>query len=160
MTKISLAVMSAALALGTAVSASAGVDDPEVLIYRFNGVRAILGSPATGTIFHCTNFSGATEIIRFVTRTESGAIAGNQTLNISHLQTVAASFAGITSYHSDLFLTIANGDLAIQGTTAIAATSANMFCTAMVMESNSNQFVPVGIALRGIRFAPVPGSQE
>jgi len=147
----------AAVAIAFVQPAQAGVNDPEVLIYRFNGVRALLGSPTPGTVFHCTNFSGATEMIRFVTRTQSGAISGNQALPISHLQTVTASFSNISTYSIDLILTIFN-DLAIQGTTAIAATSASMFCTAMVMETN--QLVPVGIALHAIRFNPAPGSQE
>jgi hypothetical protein len=44
------------------------------------------------------------------------------------------------------------------GTTAIAATSTNIICTAMTIDAST--IVPVGVALRGIRFSPVPGSQE
>jgi hypothetical protein len=44
------------------------------------------------------------------------------------------------------------------GTTAIAATSTNIICTAMTIDAST--IVPVGVALRGIRFSRVPGSQE
>ena len=137
--------------------ASAATTDPEVIIYRFNGVRGLLGSAAPGTVFHCTNFSGANEMIRFVSRTQSGEIAGNHVLPISHLQTVTIVYGNIITYSVDLHLTLPSA-LTFQGSIAIAATSANMFCTAMVMETA--EFAPVGIALRGIRFNPVPGSQE
>jgi hypothetical protein len=82
---------------------------------------------------------------------------GNEALPISHLQTVTASFGGINTHIPDVTLSTAN-NLALQGTTAIAATSANIFCTAMLLETA--QFAPVGVALRGIRFNPVPGGQE
>jgi len=45
-----------------------------------------------------------------------------------------------------------------QGTTAIAATSINIICTAVTLDASS--LVPNGFALRGVRFNPVPGSQE
>jgi hypothetical protein len=44
------------------------------------------------------------------------------------------------------------------GTTAIAATSTNIICTAMTVDAANPK--PDGVALRGIRFSPVPGSQE
>ena len=150
-------LVSAALAIGMAAPASAETTDPEVILYRFNGVRGLVGNAGPGTVFHCTNFSGANEMIRFVPRTQSGAIAGNHVLPISHLQTVTIVFGNIDTYFIDLHLTLPS-DLTFQGSIAIAATSANMFCTAMVMETG--QFPPVGIGLHGIRFSPVPGSQE
>jgi hypothetical protein len=45
-----------------------------------------------------------------------------------------------------------------QGTTAIAATSTNIICTAETIDASTA--VPIGVARRGIRFSPVPGSQE
>jgi 23S rRNA G2445 N2-methylase RlmL len=44
------------------------------------------------------------------------------------------------------------------GTTAIAATSINIICTAETIDASTA--VPIGVARRGIRFSPVPGSQE
>jgi hypothetical protein len=51
-----------------------------------------------------------------------------------------------------------NTGVVAQGTTAIAATSINVICTAVTLDASSP--VPNGFALRGIRFNPVPGSQE
>ena len=44
------------------------------------------------------------------------------------------------------------------GTTAIAATSASIICTAATIDAANAK--PDGVTLRGIRFNPVPGSQE
>src|SRR5262249_52226144 len=89
MKKISLVVVSAAVAIGTAAPASAGVNDPEVIIYRFPSVRDNGGTDNTGvaTVFSCTNFSGAQEQIRLVTRSATGTILGNVAFQPLHLET-------------------------------------------------------------------------
>ena len=76
MTQIQALVVSAALAIGMAAPASAAQSDPEIIIYRFPGVTDNGGAPNTGvaTSFHCTNFSGASETIRFATRAAGGAV--------------------------------------------------------------------------------------
>jgi hypothetical protein len=157
MTKISLAVVSAALAIGVAAPVSAATTDPEVIIYRFPGVLDNGSSFNAGvaTVFHCTNFSGAAETLRFVTRGNIGTLIQNSTIVIPHLGTRTAVTHLNGAYASDLNL--ATG-LVLQGTTAIAATSINIICTAMTIDASTA--APVGVALRGIRFAPVPGSQE
>ena len=152
MTKIQALVASAALAIGMAAPVSAGVNDPEIIIYRFPGVIA---SNNTGTVFLCTNFSGVTETIRFVTRQTDTSILHNQTINVNHLATVAAATRGVAAYTIQLPLSPPN---AVQGTTAIAATSTNIICTAMNIDPVNT--ATDGVALRGIRFSPVPGSQE
>src|SRR5215813_10235855 len=93
MTKIHALLVSAALAIGMAAPASAGVNDPEVIIYRFPGVFDTTLTARTGvaTSFHCTNFSGAPEIIRFVTRDAAGTLKSNQTVPINHLATATIS---------------------------------------------------------------------
>jgi hypothetical protein len=50
----------AGIAIGMTTPASASTQDPEILIYRFPGVRDNGGAAQTGvaTVFHCTNFSG------------------------------------------------------------------------------------------------------
>jgi hypothetical protein len=58
---------SRALAFVQPVPVSAATTDPEIIIYRFPGVKDDLGTQVA-TVFHCTNFSGVTETIRFVTR--------------------------------------------------------------------------------------------
>src|SRR3954454_24672145 len=93
MTKISLAVVSAALAVGMAAPASAAAGGPEVIIYRFPGVRDSGGAAGTGvaTVFHCTNFSGATETIRLVTRGQVGDLLTNVSVDVPHLFTFSAT---------------------------------------------------------------------
>src|SRR5262249_54492893 len=152
MTKISLAVVSAALAIGMVAPASAGVNDPEILIYRFPGVVDNAGS---GTSFSCTFFSGVAENIRFVTRSSDGTLLNNISIpNQAHLKTLTVG--------TDFVLSTGGGNLntgfVLSGTTAIAATSTNIICTAMILDELNSKVV--GVALRGIRFNPAPGSQE
>ena len=70
MKKMRSLLVSAPLVIGMAAPASAATTDPEVIIYRFPGVFDDGGGFSSGsqTVFICTNFSGATETIRFVTR--------------------------------------------------------------------------------------------
>ena len=145
-------------ALACTEPAQAGVNDPEVIIYRFPGVFDNGGVDTTGTatVFHCTNFSGTSETIRFVTRGSNGTLVSNQANAIGHLVTLTASTHNTLAYREDL--TFATGAV-LQGTTAIAATSINIICTAMTIDA-ANPLRPDGVALRGIRFAPIPGSQE
>ncbi|HKA71589.1 MAG TPA: hypothetical protein VKE26_07270 [Xanthobacteraceae bacterium] len=73
-------VVAAALAMGMATPVLAGVNDPEVIIYRFPGVfdNGSTGpNLGTATVFHCTNFSGAPENIRFATRSSGGQLLTN-----------------------------------------------------------------------------------
>jgi hypothetical protein len=156
MTKIQALVVSAVLAIGMAAPAVAGVNDPEVIIYRFPGVTDSGGGINTGiaTVFHCTNFSGAPENIRFVTRDFSGNLANNSSFSIVHLQSVTVSTHNTNAY---IETPLSTGPIT-QGTTAIAATSINIICTAETIDASN--VVPTGIARRGIRFSPVPGSQE
>jgi hypothetical protein len=74
---------------------------------------------------------------------------------LGHLETKTALTHPVNSYTTQLSL---NTSSVQQGTTAIAATSTNIICTAMTIDASAA--LPTGIALRGIRFSPVPGSQE
>src|SRR5262249_28622245 len=101
------------------------------------------------------NFSGGNEIIRFITRDGDGTLKTNVTVAIQHLVGTTASTHFVHSYGFQAFLStgIVSG-----GTTAIAATPINIICTAETIDASTA--VPVGVARRGIRFSPVPGSQE
>jgi len=79
----------------------------------------------------------------------------NKTVTISHLATATASTTDTAAYVETVTF---DPSVSVQGTTAIAATSTDIKCTAMVI--NRAQTTLEGVALRGIRFAPVPGSQE
>jgi hypothetical protein len=146
------------LTLVLPASANAATTDPEVLIYRFPGVRDDGGAANAGvaTVFNCTNFSGATENVRFVTRGINGNLTTNFFQPIAHLATLAASTHPAFAYFGGT-LNLGTG-LIEHGTTAIAATSINVICTAMVIDASTA--APIGVALRGIRFSLVPGSQE
>jgi len=148
-------IATAALAYAQPVQAAVG--DPEVIIYRFPGVRDDGGADFTGTatVFHCTNFSGVSENMRFVTRDTASTLKTNVPVGISHLATKTVSTHNTNAY--DEFNVLSTG-LVNQGTTAIAATSTNIICTAMTIDASAS--TPIGVALRGIRFNPVPGSQE
>jgi len=152
----SLAVASA-LTIAMAVPAFGGVNDPEVIIYRFPWTRDSGGGPGIGvaTVFSCTNFSGAVETIRFVTRRGDTTLVANVTQAISHLGTIAIATHPPTNIPLNTTL---NTGLVDPGTTAIAATSTDIICTATVVDGSNG--AANGFALRGIRFSPVPGSQE
>ena len=147
----------AATAFAFVQPAQAATTDPEVIIYRFPGVRDDGGGVEVGvaTAFFCTNFSGATESIRFVTRTFTSTLVNNTAFTIGHLETKTALTHTARPYAFDRLL---NTGVVDQGTTAIAATSINIICTAVTIDAST--VAPVGVALRGIRFSPVPSSQE
>jgi len=144
------------LAFVLPAAADAATTDPEVVIYRFPGVRDN-GAPdfsGIATVFHCTNFSGVQESIRFVTRNVNAGLVSNFAFLVGHLQSIPVS-THLTSAYSANSLTTGT---VLAGTTAIAATSTNVVCTAMTIDAaNSN---PDGVALHAIRFNPAPGSQE
>jgi len=149
--------ITAAAALACAQPVQAGINDPEIIIYRFPGVLDDGGATNVGeaTVFHCTNFSGVDENIRFVTRNSAGSLQSNEVLQIAHLATRTASTHVNVPYATNLDL---HTGLVSQGTTAIAATSINVICTAATIDAANPK--ATGVALRGIRFSPVPGSQE
>jgi len=135
----------------------AAFGDPEVIIYRFPGVKDDGQADFTGvaTVIHCTNFSGVTEGIRYVTRNFDNAVRSNVFHSIGHLSTLGASTKSNFAYGTDVFLTTG---LVSGGTTAIAATSTSIVCTATTVDAANSR--PTGVSLRGIRFNPAPGTQE
>src|SRR5262245_52733526 len=131
------------LAFVLPAAAAASTTDPEVIIYRFPSVRDDGGTSGNGvaTVFHCTNFSGATETLRFVTRDYDSGIKSNLTFNLNHLRTVSVVTHNTNAYGTDLPLL--TGDVN-GGTTAIAATSTNIICTAVTIDAANTK--PVGVA--------------
>jgi len=152
-----IAAVIASLSLATILPAAAATTDPEVIIYRFPGVLddGSAGQAGVVTSFHCTNFSGAVENIRIVLRNFDSTLKANVSFPIGHLATKTASTHSSVLYTEDQ---VFNTGALNQGTAAIAATSVNIICTAVTISASSSQ--PTGFALRGIRFNPVPGSQE
>jgi len=147
----SLRCLMAVVALAFALPAQAGVNDPEVIIYRVSGV--IDDGNVLATSFHCTNFSGATETIRVVTRSLVGALVRNVAGTAPHLSTAVLSTHHVFIYPDT---DMATGGFA--GTAAIAATSTNVTCTAMQVQTNVTN--AVGVALHMTRFNLIAGTQE
>jgi len=137
--------------------ASASTSDPELIVYRFTGVRDDTGAVNTGTatVFNCTNFSGVTENIRLVMRDGDGILMANVVVPVAHLSSTTVSTHATNAYLIEVALS--TGSIS-GGTTAIAATSINVICTAMAIDASS--LFPHGVALRGVRFNPIPGAQE
>jgi len=141
----------AAAALSFVQPVQAAQSDPEVIIYRVSGV---VDTGGTATSFHCTNFSGVAENIRVVVRSSNAALLANVSGTVGHLDTIIFSTGDVTIY-SDVIL--ATGTFG-RGTAAIAATSINVTCSAMQVQSNIT--IPSGIALHMTRFNPIAGTQE
>ena len=139
-------------ALGCAAPVSAATTDPEVIIYRVSGVIDINSDLATS--FHCTNFSGVPETLRIVVRQAAGGVVANAAVTVPHLNTAVMSTRDVAVLDDS---TLATGPLG-GGTAAIAATSRNFTCTAMVIQTHVIN--AVGIALHMTRFNPIPDTQE
>jgi len=137
--------------------AHAGINDPEVIIYRYFGVVDNGGPANTGaaTVFLCTNYSGVSEIIRIVLRQFNNTLLQNSAFTLGHLETLSAATHNVN-------LTFINGLLTpntvVRGTAAIAATSTSIGCTAMLVDAASA--APAGVKLHGVRLNPVPVTQE
>jgi len=147
----------AAASFACAELVHAGINDPEVIIYRGAGVVDTGGGDFSGnaTAFHCTNFSGVNENIRFVLRNSNGGLLANTAFTVPHLNTgtVVTKQTGLFAHNSNL-----NTGVVQQGTVAIAATSINVTCTAMLVQASTNN--PEGIRLHMTRFNPIPATQE
>jgi hypothetical protein len=157
MTAIQRVLAIAAIALSLPTSALAAQTDPEVILYRFPGVRddGGIGNVGVATVFHCTNFSGVPENVRYVVRDADTTIRANVVVVVNHLVTHTASTHVTAAYANEFSLTT---NTVAQGTMAIAATSPNIICTGETIDASTA--APVGVARRGIRFSPVPGTQE
>src|SRR5262249_55128290 len=93
----------AAAAFAFVQPAHAATTDPEVISYRFPGVRDTGGGADAGvaTAFHCTNFSGVDETLRFVTRNSVGQLLSNVAVPIAHLTTKTLSTHPPLAYNND-----------------------------------------------------------
>jgi len=157
---IAVAALAFTVPAQVAVPAQAGVNDPEVLIYRGAGVIDNGGMGLTGnaTAFHCTNFSGVPENIRFVVRTATGTLAANSAAAaVAHLNTVTALTKDTVLFFIGIRLMLNTGSVPA-GTVAIAATSINVTCTAMLVDATT--MTPAGIKLHLTRFNPIPATEE
>jgi hypothetical protein len=131
--------------------------DPQVQIYRFTGVRDDGGAATAGvaTSFHCTNFSGANENLRIQIRNYLGTVAKDITFVLAHNRTFTMSTHATNAFAEDSFL---DTGVVNQGSARIWATSTSVICTASTIDAAAS--VPYGVDLHGIRFNPIPGTEE
>jgi hypothetical protein len=154
----SIFVLTTLAAILPAQAQSGAVTDPLKIIYKASGLLDNGGASAAGvaTSMHCTNFGNVDERVRFLVRQSNGA-ATSQTTTVGAGQTVTAS-----THNTNIFgenITLTTGTSIRQGALAISSSSTtNVFCSAMIVDANSQ--VPVGIALHLVRFNPAPGTQE
>jgi len=142
---------------GAAPAAGPGATtDPQVQVYRFSGIRDDGGAANAGiaTLFHCTNFSGVIENFRVQVRSFSGTVLADVTNPIGHNVTITTSTHGTVAYFDDVVL---NTGIVNQGSARIWATSTSIVCTAATVDAAAAG--PSGIALNGIRFNPIPGTE-
>lgn len=151
-----LGLMTAATATLT-VETQAAQTDPERLIYLFPGVRDDGGGANFGvaTAIHCFNFSGVTENVRLVVKNADATVLSSFVANLQDQRTFTAVTHGTVAYSSEFALSTG---VVAQGTMGVVATSVNIVCTAHVIDASTT--APNGIALRGVRFNPIPGTQE
>jgi hypothetical protein len=142
---------------GAALAAPSLTTDPLMQIYRFTGLRDNGGAVNVGvaSAIHCMNFSVTTESLRIKVFQYTGAVAKDVTVNIpsNYTWTFLTHPSGAFGMDTNL----ATG-LLDQGSARIWATSQQFICTASSFDAAA--IVPYGLDLHGIRFNPLPGTEE
>jgi len=128
------------------------------LIYSASGVLDNGGASGTGvaTTIMCTNWTGASQAIRFLIRRYSGLTAANATSNIPGLYTYTVSTHNTVAFFEDTQLS--PGTSIDPGSLRIFATTPNVSCTAMVIDAGAA--APHGIDLHLVRHNVWPNTQE
>lgn len=126
-------------------------------IYVASGVQDSGSGDNTGvaTTIHCTNWTGATQQIRFTVKNFNSVTAANQTVNVGAGVTVTKSTHG--SVITEDLPHLSPGVVISQGSIVIATTAAQVTCTVQVRDAASA--VPAS-TLHLVRFNPWPGGQE
>ena len=171
MSKIKLAVMTTVLILAVTIVAGATYRvegpaqslDPRAFpnltqIYVASGVTDNNAAAQLGvaTSIHCTNWTAATQQLRFLIRNFDGGIKSNTTQPLVSLGTFTASTHYTAAYVENAHLSPFQG--ISQGSLRIFATAAQITCTAQVIDASS--ITPLGVPLHLVRHNAWPGSQE
>lgn len=145
---------------GGAPASPMAATDPFLLIYRVPGVSdsGSMADVGTATAFMCTNFSRTSESIRITVRDFDSVVYGQETYLVQprHTHTVATHWTKSLIENDGSYLVRSGG--VRQGLATIEATSTNVHCSVMIVDSslpNGN-----GVALHMVRFNPHPGSVE
>jgi hypothetical protein len=125
----------------------------EVAGVKDNGYARELGM---ATSFLCTNADIATRTVRIVLRNKDGGTVANVTVNVLPFRTLTASTHETRMFVEPVILY--PGHAISQGSAFISATSANVICSAMIV--NAESLSADGIALHMVRYNPAPGTEE
>jgi hypothetical protein len=145
----------AAAPLAGAIPAHA--QTPNQLLYLYSGISDNGGSAHLGTasVIHCSNFSGADAAIQFVVFNRDGTLKANITALMENSGTITAGTHTTAVYFIDVPLF--TGPIS-QGFAVVVGSSPYFVCTAEVVDAAALN--PIGIARHGIRYTPIPGTQE
>jgi hypothetical protein len=143
---------------GAAPTAPLAATDPLLRIYRISGVRDNGGGSEVGvaTSFHCSSASTVNESLRIVVRNFDDTLVATRTFILRPRDTLTLSTHFTKVFVEDF--TLSPGVAIKQGSAEILATSANVFCSAMIIDAASPS--PLGVALHMVRFNAAAGSQE
>jgi hypothetical protein len=128
------------------------------LIYEVAGVKdnGFASELGIATSFLCTNVDIATRTVRFVLRNHIGGIVANATFDVLPFRTITASTHATRMFVEPVILY--PGHAISQGSAFISATSANVICSAMIV--NAEFASAEGIALHMVRRSPAAGTEE
>jgi hypothetical protein len=140
-----------------AVAIPAHAQTPNQLLYFYSGL-VDSGAPAnigSASAIHCSNFSGVSVAVQWVVFSFQGTLVANAVLIIPHQGTRTVATHQTSAYAEDLVL---NTGFLAQGLAAVVASNPAIVCTAQVLDASA--LAPTGIALHGVRYNPIPGTQE
>ena len=152
--KKSLHMLAASLALAQPASA---ITFPSLTtIYVGSGVYDDGGATAVGnaTAFHCSNVSGVAANVRVLVLSANGPVIGNVTLPLQHGETVVFTTHLVVAF---VQAPLNTGGVST-GVVNIESTQSAVFCTAMIVEADSNDLN--GVQLNLVRVNPHPGTVE
>ena len=143
---------------GAAPTAPLATTDPLVRLYRISGVRDNGGATNAGvaTSFHCTSFSTVDERVRITLRNFNATQVASRAFVLHSRDTITLSTHLTTIFTDDFQLS--PGVVINQGSAEILGTSADIICSAMIVDAGVA--FPDGIALHMVRFNAAAGSEE
>jgi hypothetical protein len=144
-----------------ATSATATTFPSFTTIYVITGIKDSGGADNTGaaTAVQCSNVSGVTTTIRYLTLSASGTVLGTVTRNnVAHGETVENSTKGTFAYNNEGLDLIPDMASISAGVLNIESLQSGVFCTAAIIDASN--VVPIGVSPHIIRVNPHPGSVE
>jgi hypothetical protein len=129
-------------------------------IYVVTGIKDNGGTSSVGTAtaIQCSNVSGVTTTIRFLTLSATGVVLDSTTADdVAHGATIEVSTHNTNAYTNETASLIA-GIVLSSGVLNIESLQSGVFCTAAIIDASLSN--PVGITPHIIRINPHPGSVE